>query len=101
MTNAHTIAAGLTAAQRNALLWCHVDGSPRDHIAGSPREVSFYVLAKVIKGDPCSQIATIYSLVKRGENKVVGRGRWLVATWMLTPLGLAVRAILQEQDHGE
>ena len=87
------IAGKLTKAQRAALLWCNEDGTPRAHTKGA--ETSFYCMAKAIKGDPEKEVATIYSLVKRGQSQTEKRGIWPTPTWALTPLGLQVRAILR------
>lgn len=99
MTDLSQLAKSLTKAQREAVLWCHEDGSPRTHLKGS--EVSFFALAKVIKGDPCKQVATIYSLCKRGQSETEKRGLWPAPTWQLTPLGLALRAHLKGQTDAD
>lgn len=96
MDDIPTIVKRLTKAQRQAILWMNADGSPRDEVKGSPRSVSFYCLSKVIIGDPCNQIAQIYSICKQGSNAHVKRGIWPVPTWALTPLGIAVRAYITE-----
>lgn len=97
MTDAAKIARGLTKAQREAVLWCYADGSPRVHTKGA--QTSFYCLNKIIKGDPTKQVAIIYALTKRGDSPDVKRGIWPAPTWALTPLGLAVRAELERNRH--
>lgn len=90
MTDPKVIAEGLSEAQRRAVLWCDPAGS-RVHDKAAPREVSFFAIEKVIRGDPQREVALIYSLVKRGQSKTEKRGLWPAPTWRLTPLGLAVR----------
>lgn len=97
---AEDIAASLSEAQRRALLWLPADGTARDHEFRSPREVSFYALAKVIKGDPKREVASIYSLCWLGRNEDRKRGIWPMPTWGATPLGLAVRSHLLK-ERGE
>jgi len=93
MTEVERIAKGLTKAQRCAMMWCEADGSPRVHLKGA--QTSFYCLAKVIKGDPKKEIATMYALVEQGVSKTERRGLWPATTWSLTPLGIAVREYLE------
>ena len=95
---AEQIAAGLSPAQKRAVLWCNPDGSPRVHLKGP--ETSFFCLWKVIRGDPTKEVALIYSLAERGQSTTEKRGIWPAATWKLTPLGQSVREILKEQDDG-
>jgi len=98
-TSAREIAASLSEAQKRAVLWCNVDGSMRLYDKSAPREVSFFCLQKVIKGDPTIELATMFSLVKFQDHPTVKSGLWPARMWALTPLGAAVRAILQEQAN--
>lgn len=90
------IVAKLTKAQREALLWCDPSRPKEYHSGGAPREVSFYAIASVLLGDPKKEIARTYSLVRRGVGQKAPGQIWPSNTWTLTPLGISVRAALQE-----
>lgn len=97
MTDPHTIARGLTDAQRKAVLWCLPSGEARVWQKGDPREVSFWTLKEVIKGDPNKKISMIYRLTIYHDHPTIRDG-WRQATcWALTPLGLEVRRVLEEE----
>ena len=99
------IAKGLTKAQRAAVMWLPDYGSWKDHRrkAGANDRVSqtsLSVLEKRIVGDPRKGASTIFSLIEHQFNKgEKERGQmWANTIYRLTPLGLAVRAILEKQD---
>lgn len=97
MTDIAKVAAGLSEAQRRALLWLAADGSSRGGWKGS--EVSFYVMKQIIKGDPKKEIATVIELCfSPGRTSPTKKMRWGDALWQATPLGLAVRAYLEGQN---
>lgn len=93
------VAASLTKAQRRALLWCHESGEPRQWEKGA--ETSFYCLADIRWGDPTKQVAHVAVLVTRADGEKPKGRLWRANTWCLTPLGLQVRALLQDQPHAE
>lgn len=93
------LAGGLSEAQKRAVLWCHADGSYRVHDKQAPREVSFWVLLKVIKGDPLREVATMFSLTMQADHPTLKSGIWPARTWALTPLGQQVREYLKGQDN--
>lgn len=99
MNTVEQITAGLSPAQKRAVLWCNDDGTPRVHLKGP--ETSFYCLRKVIRGDPTKEVALIYSLAERGQSTTEKRGIWPASTWKLTPLGQSVRAILKEPNDAK
>lgn len=95
-TDIGRIVAGLTKAQRRALLELPEDGSPRGPVKGA--ETSYYCMEEIIKGDPTKQIATIVKLCfvatrEKGEGRI-----YLTSRWAATPLGLAVRTALKEKN---
>ena len=92
------IVASLTKAQRSAVLWCPDDGSFRAHDKSAPREVSFWALANVVRGDPTREVARIYKLTKYADGGKRAGQIWPDRTWALTPLGLAVHAHLNRPD---
>lgn len=92
------IARGLTQTQRRAVLWCNADGAPREYGKDAPREVSFWTLSNVLKGDPTREIARTFKLTVRGEGVKRPGAIWPPNTWTLTPLGLAVRDHLLSKD---
>ncbi|QOV92588.1 hypothetical protein [Novosphingobium sp. ES2-1] len=98
---AEEIAAGLSAAQRKAVLWCQQDGTSRVHDKQAPREVSFFVLEKVIKGVPTKEVAIMFSLITQGKHPTIKNGLWPARTWALTPLGQQVRSILEGTSHAD
>ena len=95
MTNARTIAAGLTRAQKRALLDAEVS-EPVKWMKGYTG----------IKMEPCgmsaNHVAELVSLglvtlpIRAGDRSTTAFYQGEIHT-----LGLAVRAILQEQEHGE
>lgn len=96
-TDIASIAAGLSEAQRRAILWCNLDGSPKQHCKAAPSRASFWALKSVVKGDPRKMVARHYKLIDQGEGEKP-RGRiWPESTWALTPLGLALRTHLLEK----
>lgn len=90
----------LTKAQRIAVLWCPADGSARPHVKGAPSEVSFFALKNKTLGDPRQVVARIFTLIERANGYQPVDGKWPVAEYRLTPLGLLVRKALQESEHG-
>jgi len=103
MTNIDQLIAGLSEAQKRAVLWLPADGSRKDHRRGGGKnyrvsETSLCVLERRVVGDPKKGMATIYTLVEHsfdtGEEEC-GQ-MWASMQYWLTPLGLAVRARLQQ-----
>lgn len=93
-----SVAAGLTKAQRKAVMWMNADGSPREHDSTAPREVSFWAIESRTIGDPAKQVAVTYSLCRRADGQRKTGCIWPPNTWALTPLGLAVRAHLTASE---
>lgn len=98
MTDVAEIARSLTKAQREALAWLPADGSAREHVKGAPREVSFWAMRMVVRGKPDREVARTYSLCRREDGERQPGRIWLPVLWSLTPLGLAVRDYLKEQQ---
>lgn len=93
------IAQKLSKAQQAAVLWCPADGSARAHVKGSPSQVSFFALKNKTIGDPRKQVAQIYTLIERANGYSPVDGKWPVAEYRLSPLGLAVRAELERKER--
>jgi hypothetical protein len=96
-----TIIAGLSDAQKRAVLWLPADGSKKDHRRGGSKndrvsETSLYMLDKRVVGDPKKRLATIYTLVEHSlHTGAKEHGQiWANTQYWLTPLGQKVRARL-------
>lgn len=100
MADVAAIAAGLTKAQREKLLWLPADGSARAH--GKGAETSLYCMAEIVKGDPNRELATCARLCKSAGRTEPTKSRiWGDTLWQATPLGLLVRAhLLANQTKG-
>lgn len=97
MTDAERIAARLSPAQRRAVMWLPADGSVR--VAAektAPRRVSFVGETRI--GDPNRKIARVYrlSLIEYGHAFSVDPTKRHDRI-NLTPLGQAVRAVLERE----
>lgn len=100
MTNNPTIsdiADKLTAAQKRALLWLPEDGSARAWEKGA--QTPMYCMANWTSGNPEKAVALYAKLCRySGNGPPTDKSIWGKPLWRATPLGLSVRAYLQEKQ---